>query len=428
MSERDKLMRAAERFLKLVPVQTRERGRSYHATGHVLKLTCVNPDQAYTAIVRGSQDYTVTLTYSERTWASDCSCPMGYDCKHAVAAMLELQRAVGRRVPGHARCGVGHRQERQRRRSYARRRANRFRSRRPHRFTSGWWSNSAARWTTPKPASFERCRTSTPMSAIANLRKATSTRCFPSISVMAGRASICGRRNPRTTTSSGSTWPRNCVAGRFPCPATWRPITDFGTLEAAIKKWEREKEVAHWQAWFESNETSVPPAAETLDLRLAFLAEEARLQWRTQPDAPFADLKQAQAKRFGENVEHGTLTLTPDAMLLWGALHKPWSYESWWSLRYNSEASCLPLNRLLRLPLPPERFVNANGEPLARPAEPLRLQLIPPAGGRRGLRTSPHHRRRSGAAAHSFRPERTPHAIHHRNGDLRRPAQERPRT
>jgi hypothetical protein len=205
-------------------------------------------------------------------------------------------------------------------------------------------------------------------------------------------------------------------------------ITDFTTLEAALKKWERQKEVAQWQAWFETNETSVPPAADTLDLRLAFLAEEARLQWRTQPDAPFADLKQAQAKRFGENIERGTMTIAPEAMPLWGALYKPWSYESWWSIRYSSEASCLPLNRLLRLPLPPERFVNADGEPLARPAEPLRLQLTSAAQGRRGLRTPPHHRRRPGAAAHSFRPERTPHALHHRDGHLRRPAPERART
>ena len=88
-------------------------------------------------------------------------------------------------------------------------------------------------------------------------------------------------------------------------------ITDFTTIEPDLRHWEREKEVAHSQTWFESNETSVPPAAETLDLRLAFLAEEARLQWRTRPDAAFADLKQAQAKRFGENIERGTLTITP---------------------------------------------------------------------------------------------------------------------
>jgi uncharacterized Zn finger protein len=91
MSERDKLMRAAERFLNLVPVQTRERGRFYHATGHVISFTSVNPDQAYSAVVRGGQDYAVTLKYSDRNWASDCSCPMHYDCKHTVAAMLELQ-------------------------------------------------------------------------------------------------------------------------------------------------------------------------------------------------------------------------------------------------------------------------------------------------------------------------------------------------
>jgi len=165
-------------------------------------------------------------------------------------------------------------------------------------------------------------------------------------------------------------------------PDFMAPITDSTTLETRLKQWERQKEIARWQAWFETHETSVPPTADTLDLRLAFFDEEARLQWRTQPDAPYADLKPAQAKRFGENVERGTLTLVPDALPLWSALYKPWSYESWWSIRYNSEASRLPLNRLIRFALPPERFVNANGEPLARPAEPLRLQLNPPAKDR----------------------------------------------
>src|ERR1017187_5310967 len=98
MSERDNLVRAAERFLKLVPVQTRERGRAYYANGQVLNVTCVNPDQAYTAVVRGGQDYAVTLKYLDQNWASDCSCPMHYDCKHTVAAMLELQRSEERRV------------------------------------------------------------------------------------------------------------------------------------------------------------------------------------------------------------------------------------------------------------------------------------------------------------------------------------------
>ena len=99
MSERDKVMRAADRFLRLVPAQTRARGRSYHANGQVVEVTCVKPDEAYIAIVRGGEDYAVTLNYADRNWAADCSCPMHYDCKHTVAAMLEVQKRWAEESP-----------------------------------------------------------------------------------------------------------------------------------------------------------------------------------------------------------------------------------------------------------------------------------------------------------------------------------------
>jgi hypothetical protein len=379
MGERDKLRQAAERFLRLVPVQTREHGRSYHATGRVLMLTCVHPDQIYTAVVRGREDYTVTLTYSERTWASDCSCPMGYDCKHAVAAMLELQKLWAEDSPAAPAPGSADTQARKK-----------GAARRPEPVV-------------PQPPASPLCqRLVEQLGRPLDYSEAAFIRKVQNLYANAGYHQLTEsdlRLLSPQRFGYGWTgldlWPKNpqddyefwlYLAAEFrrrniALPGYMAAITDFGTVEAALKRWEREKEVAHWQAWFENNEAGVLPAAETLDLRLAFRAEEARLQWRTQPDAPFADLKQAQAKRFSENVERGTLTLAPGAMLLWGALHKPWGYESWWTLRYNSDASSLPLNRLLRLPLPPDRFVNANGEPLARPAEPLRLQLIPPPEG-----------------------------------------------
>jgi superfamily II DNA or RNA helicase len=381
MSERDKLMRAAERFLRLVPVQTRERGRFYHATGHVVSLTCVAPDQkTCNAVVRGTRDYAVTLKYSEQNWVSDCSCPMHYDCKHTVAAMLELQ---------------------------------------------GLWAKEAVAVPAPASGSTDKsARKKSPRAPRPLVVQPPTSPLYERLVEQLGRAldqaeagfvrkvqTLYANASSRLLTESDLSqlfpqhfgygwtgldlWPKTpeddyefwlYVAAelrrrKIPLPNHMAAITDFTTVEAELKKWERQKEVARWQAWFESNETSVPPAADTLDLRLAFLAEEARLQWRTQPDAPFADLKQAQAKRFGENIEHGTLTIAPDAMPLWAALYKPWSYDSWWSIRYKSESSRLPLNRLMRLPLSPERFVNPNGEPLARPAEPLRLQLIPPPKG-----------------------------------------------
>ena len=85
-------MQGIERFLALVPAQTRQRGRNYFTAGNVLELKCVEPDYLYTAVVRGGADYEVGLEFADRVWVSKCSCPMHYDCKHTVAAMLELQR------------------------------------------------------------------------------------------------------------------------------------------------------------------------------------------------------------------------------------------------------------------------------------------------------------------------------------------------
>ncbi len=372
-------MRAAERFLRLVPVQTRERGRSYHATGHVITLTCVHPDQTYTAVVRGSEDYAVTLNYSDRNWASDCSCPMRYDCKHTVAAMLELQTLWAKDSPATPALGSANAKS-------AKKKAARLPELIvPQPPASPLYERLVEHLGRPldysEAAFIRKVQTLYSNVAYRQLTEGDLRLLFPQHFSYGWTGLDLWPKPPRDDYEFWLYLAVELRRRKIALPHYMAAITESATLEAALKKWEREKEVAHWQDWFESNEPSLLPAAETLDLRLAFAAEEARLQWRTQPDAPFADLKQAQAKRFSESVEHGTLSLAPGAMPLWGALHKPWGYESWWTLRYSSEASCLPLNRVLRLPLPPERFVNANGEPLARPAEPLRLQLIPPPKG-----------------------------------------------
>jgi len=92
MKLRKDLLQGIERFLALVSVQTRQRGRDYFAAGQVLELKCVEPDYLYAAVVRGGADYEVGLEFADRVWVSKCSCPMHYDCKHTVAAMLDLQR------------------------------------------------------------------------------------------------------------------------------------------------------------------------------------------------------------------------------------------------------------------------------------------------------------------------------------------------
>jgi hypothetical protein len=92
MTLRKDLLQGIERFLVLMSAKVLKRGRSYHACGHVLELECVEPDHLYAAAVRGGEDYEVGLEFADNEWASDCSCPMQHDCKHVVAAMLELRQ------------------------------------------------------------------------------------------------------------------------------------------------------------------------------------------------------------------------------------------------------------------------------------------------------------------------------------------------
>src|SRR5215472_148988 len=95
MNLRSDSLRGIERFLARVPSATRRRGRHYFSQGRVLSINCVVPGEKYTAVVKGTEEYGVSLDFMDREWSSECSCPMEYDCKHGVAALLELQRRAG---------------------------------------------------------------------------------------------------------------------------------------------------------------------------------------------------------------------------------------------------------------------------------------------------------------------------------------------
>jgi hypothetical protein len=159
-------------------------------------------------------------------------------------------------------------------------------------------------------------------------------------------------------------------------------ITDFHLIEPAMKQWERDKAIEQWNNWFREFDDRAPVSESgALELRLAVGAEEARLQWRSDANAGFADLKQSQARRIAEQFEKGALVIAPNSLPLWGAAYRPWHYESWWLFRYANTTARPGLNRLLRMPLPPDRVVTDDGQPLARVAEPLHLNLRSPENG-----------------------------------------------
>ena len=80
----------ADSYLRSFDSRTRRKGEDYFRAGAVESLECDDPGRAYTARVMGSKLYVVTFRYDDDIWDSDCSCPVGCECKHTYAALKKL--------------------------------------------------------------------------------------------------------------------------------------------------------------------------------------------------------------------------------------------------------------------------------------------------------------------------------------------------
>ncbi|MBN1982281.1 MAG: SWIM zinc finger domain-containing protein [Chitinivibrionales bacterium] len=66
------------------------RGHTYQANGQVEELRRTN-EGGLVAWVEGTATYATTVTISKKKVVSNCTCPYGLGCKHAVAVILEFQ-------------------------------------------------------------------------------------------------------------------------------------------------------------------------------------------------------------------------------------------------------------------------------------------------------------------------------------------------
>lgn len=368
------LIEGIPEYLGQLRSKTRRRGYEYFHDGCVLELECVEPDHLYAARVRGGDDYEVGLEYLDGCWVAECTCPVMIDCKHAAAALLELQRrAAAGEEPGVSTPATA----------------------KPRR-------SRPTREVSQPPASplYERL--------VEQLgRKLDKTETGFVASVQSLYATVANRGMTEydlaTLTRAPQTynWQALDLWLDFPAddfyfwlhlawefqrrkmaiPPFMEGITDLELIRAAMEKKDRMREVAQWSAWFEDFQPGAHAAANPpLDLRLVVRDDLAALEWRTSPEAPYAAFKQNHAAQFAPRFEQGALNLTPESLPLWMAAFKPWHYESWWTFKYENATARPALNRVLRLPLAPDRVVTIDGRSLARPAEPLRLKLQAPAG------------------------------------------------
>lgn len=396
MKLRKDLLEGIDQFLNSMPLKTLKRGRHYFTGGQVCELACIETDHLYSAVVFGGEAYEVGLEFADGCWAAECSCPVGVDCKHTVAALMKLQTLAS--VNGADGVRKSATIEIMQDAPAAKVRSQKV----------GAGGVDAKRPRVPQPP---RSPLSTKLSenlgrdlSYAESNFVRQVQAFYS-DARFGNMTEGGLRtmtvNPQAT-GSFNYWQQVELWPAFPdddfkfwlfvawelrrrnvrWPAFMDGVTALSAIESDMREWEQKKEIEHWNNWFRDFDGhNFTPDSGTLELRLAVFDSEARLQWRADPNSQYTELKQAQAKKLAEQFDQAALTIAPESLPIWTALYKPWSYESWWSFKYAHSTSRPALNRLLRMPLADDRIVTADGQPMGRPIEPLRLELHPPENG-----------------------------------------------
>jgi len=88
----------AEDLERWAGVKTFSRGRNYQREKRVKELICMESGEL-AGSVAGSERYVVVVSVTDGEIQSCCSCPVGFDCKHAVALVLEY---LDREKKGHS--------------------------------------------------------------------------------------------------------------------------------------------------------------------------------------------------------------------------------------------------------------------------------------------------------------------------------------
>jgi hypothetical protein len=371
--------RSAQAFLTRCGVEARRKGEACFRRGGVQDLAVHEPGTTYSAVVNNGQSQKVDLEYREgEGWLGACTCPQEVGCEHVVAAMRAL-------LAEHSRATV---------RSLS---------------TSGPSALAALAASRAKPSASEsselvrrllatRKRPLTPQerSFVAKVR-AVYARCRQAGTITHWDFNEMGLHLPGYGWEALRIWPsipedeyqfwlyvaHAAHAQRVPIPDFMEPITDLELIQEAMARWERQREIKRWNELLSKIQLYPPASAAAgvqVDLRICIEEKEARLQWLRPGQEAFDTMKHTQARQLALNYDEGSVQFTPEAEFIWQIFAQRVFYGMSVNLPYADLQASRALGRLLRLRQLDSRVVTPEGQPLARPPEPLRWDLTSPAG------------------------------------------------
>jgi len=167
----------------------------------------------------------------------------------------------------------------------------------------------------------------------------------------------------------------------WPLPDFFRPISDISDLRERVYRERRVSEVKRWRETINGlvlGGAEEGTAGSGVELRLRFTETEALVEWRSSAGSERWQLiKPGQFANFDKKYGRD---LTGEQALLWQpfAQRAAWGYNV--EMPYHDVHAQRLLHQLLRLPALGPNIVGPLGEPLERPAAPLRWELKPAAG------------------------------------------------
>ncbi|HEX5220644.1 MAG TPA: DEAD/DEAH box helicase [Verrucomicrobiae bacterium] len=368
---------AAQRFLRSFDKAARNKGENYHRRGAVMEVDCEESGVAYGATVQGSELYRVLLDY-EAGWSGDCSCPVGFGCKHIYAAMKQLlaeySAAKVVNLSGAAR--------------------------QPFQIPRVIVPPVPG----PKQATFADLVTR----KLARKLEYEELKYLKNINRLYHIATNGGLRYQHELTGLGLTpghnyWnqlelfpsrPRseqefwNYLALYLteklqqPIPPFLEPVTDLTEVRQRMRRHQRGRDIAMWQQRLGAygqlgyGAASVEPsaAAVPVELRLRFTRNEVVFEWRS-GDAEWKGIKPRKVREFDSQYAS---SLSPEAALLWLPYWQRTQTTYSPSLDYTDQWTEQQLSRWLRLPLLRPLLVNEQGEPLVFHDSPVRWNVTQP--------------------------------------------------
>ncbi len=377
-----KLLTAGWAYLRRFPRPTQRRGETYLHHGAVESISCVTPFEAYVAQVKGSapEAYEVQLRCIDEDgdvdWDGDCTCAVGFDCKHIYAALATvLNRLMN--DPGSIQSDAA--------------------------------SSRSARKAKQKAAKV--ARVSLPESlqnALGRSLNLTETRYVKSVeegfdevrkrgAFMSWNATSLGFRPPGNSWDRIELWPSMptsvlefwnhlayAVVHRWggTIPEFMHALTDLETRDPAVREWRRQESIRRWTGWLEAygTESTAPSASTDVDLRVRLMPDYAVIEIRRDEQAEFKVLKPAGARQLLQSMAGGEVAMTPNAGLIWAIISHRINYGGSPAMPYAESSAHAPLIRLLRLPSLQPCIVTVDDFPYRFATERLRWDLSEATG------------------------------------------------